>query len=75
MGQLKKASKYVQQNPDAIPKGWKTARQWAAEEGFSVGYTSQLIRDLLEAGKWEAAKFKVRNKCGVRPTLHYRPKA
>lgn len=50
----------------AIPKGWETVEQISVKEGLSLNYTRSILRQLVNAGKWESKRF------SRRPTLHYK---
>lgn len=58
--------------PDAIPEGWKTAEQWAAEEkDMSVRSAGDLIKAAVKKGLMEKKSFRVMRDV-VRPIPHYR---
>lgn len=68
LAEMKKASF------DAIPAGWKTAKQIAQEMGISTKHvTCKVIPFLAKQGKVETKKFKiVRSDANPYPVPHYR---
>lgn len=60
--------------PETPPKGWKTAKQWCAEEQISSDHGRRMIRGLVESGDWEMRKYRVETGRGIYPTQHYAPK-
>ncbi len=55
-----------------VPKGWKTAQDIAAETGYSLSQTGQLIRRACKAGALEMRKFKVSFGGTMRTIQHYK---
>lgn len=49
-----------------IPSGWETVEEISVKEGLSLNYTRSILRQLVNAGKWESKRF------SRRPTLHYK---
>lgn len=64
----------TQGDPDRVPSGWKTVRQWATDFGRGFEQTRKLLRAAVEKGKWEARTFRVQTNRGLYPTPHYREK-
>ena len=58
--------------PDNVPPGWKTMRQWASECGLSRESTQARMTRLLESGQAEMRKFRVRVRSYTMPIPHYR---
>lgn len=64
----------IERGGDEVPEGWKTAPQWAEEEGLSPNHAQKLIRGLVNSGKWEMEKFRLFRDERAYPVPHYRPK-
>ena len=62
---LKQDYKEITDN-QTIPKGWETVEEISVREGLSLNYTRSILRQLVNAGKWESKRF------SRRPTLHYK---
>jgi hypothetical protein len=54
-----------------VPKGFKTVRQIAEENGMSLAAADRRVRILVRAGKWERRDLWVMSGEYVRPTPHY----
>jgi DNA-binding transcriptional ArsR family regulator len=59
---------------DAVPAGWFTCAQLAANTGKAAPTMKHALKRLVEAGKVEVKNFRVRLKKMVRPVPHYRLK-
>lgn len=57
---------------DTVPKGWLTCAEIAAQTGRALPTTKHKIRTLLDLGKLEVKRFRIRLKTVVRPVPHYR---
>jgi len=65
------------EQPEVVPVGWKTCREWAAAWSMSARYVFKLLARGVESGAWEYQKFRVRTPVVGKVYLmpHYRPKA
>ncbi len=75
----KTASKFAQAlgsigKADVIPEGWATARDIAESQGVSMPHMQKKIRVLVESGKAEMQRFKIKTSRGFYPVPHYRIK-
>jgi len=59
---------------DKVPKGWRTMREIAAQEGHDASWAKRKVALLLAAGLWEEKPFRIVTKTGLRPVPHYRRK-
>ena len=71
---LAEALRAMREPEEAVPKGWLTSKQWAAEERRAESTIRKQLRVLTDAGKIELKFFKVRTGQLIRPVPHYRLK-
>jgi DNA-binding MarR family transcriptional regulator len=64
----------LQQRVEAtVPKGWKTAYEWAMESGLSRSQASRLLREGEKKGMIERKMFRTKLSDGlVRPCPYYK---
>ena len=60
--------------PDTVPPGWRTSRQWAEAWKIPHSSASKYLRDGEEQGLIEARRFRIVTGRGVYPVPHYREK-
>lgn len=60
------------QNSDAVPDGWRTAKQWAEAWGLQRAHTLSLLSSGVAAGRVETRDYKVPSPAGLRRIPHYR---
>lgn len=64
----------LREEPDQVPKEWKTAKQIAAEIGKSLQHTGAILNKTVRLGVVEHRKFRIRTETGrVIPIPHYKP--
>lgn len=56
---------------DKIPRGFKTAKQWAEEWDFQTAHTLKLLRNGVEKGLMEVRKFRTASGAGIRAIPYY----
>lgn len=54
--------------PEKVPTGWKTAEEWAKEEGLS----RQQAYHLLRVANAEMRRFRIKTNRGLYPVPHYK---
>ncbi len=59
---------------DNVPDGWFTTRQIAEAQGTSTSHMHKKIRALVESGKAEMRRFKIKTCRGHYPVPHYQIK-
>lgn len=60
---------------DEVPEGFKSTEYWGESWGINRAYAGALIKKGIEAGLWEARRFRIVNGEGrPYPVPHYRPK-
>lgn len=57
---------------DEVAEGWLTCEQWATATGQSNTNAGKIIKRAVEAGKMEAAKFRIISGGSIRAIPHYR---
>ena len=57
---------------DAVPPGWRSLRQIAADEGYSRAHTGALMSRCVDAGTWERRDYRVVIHGTRRVVPHYR---
>ena len=57
---------------EAVPDGWRTMTQIAADSGKSVPRASEVIRRAVAAGLVEVRAFRIRSGGKIYPVPHYR---
>lgn len=70
---LRQLQSELSAEPDDIPHGWMTDRQWAQEAGLSDTTASRILRRGVDAGSVERRTFRLRMDAGsIRAVKHYR---
>lgn len=65
----------VNNKPEIVPDGWKTASELEQEWGLSPAHTQRLIRTGVQKGILETRRFRISTAArGAFPTPHYRKK-
>lgn len=59
---------------EPVPKGWKTAVQWAEDLGYGASYTQQCLTKLVKAKKILVKSFRVLAGSRVMRVSHYKEK-
>lgn len=62
----------LNQRVEAIPAGWKTAKEIGDQLGVCYEMAKLRAKELVEAGLAERRNFKVKWGRGIRATPHYR---
>jgi hypothetical protein len=64
----------LQKRPDDVPKGWKTAEQWAKDWDVTPNAAGIVLSRSVRIGLIETKKFRIQTaNRGNHPTPHYRP--
>ncbi len=73
MNSLSLLQKALSGQPDAIPKGFKTAQQWADKWNIPLSSTEKKLRQASRRGLVEVKKIRIDNGLrGLYPVPHYK---
>ncbi len=72
MHPLLKLHQALNTREESVPKGFKTAEQWAKQFGFKVQQSRKILRDLIKNKAIEVSKFRIATGTRIQLVPHYR---